>query len=78
MKQIYLFMGAQNLHLVHANEVSKHNHLRVKAYYGGAKIVVTLYCFSRVPYLNFNHIIIVKDFHNVFAYYHRSKPKKVK
>jgi hypothetical protein len=41
----------------------------------GAKIVVTLYFFSRAPCLNFNHVIIVKDFHNVFAYYGASKPK---
>jgi hypothetical protein len=44
----------------------------------GAKIVVTLYCFLRVPCLNFNHVIIMKDFHNVFAYYGSSKPKEVK
>jgi hypothetical protein len=44
----------------------------------GAKIVVTLYCFLVVPCLNFNHIIIMKDFHNVFAYYGSSKPKEVK
>jgi len=34
--------------------------------------------FLEVPCLNFNHVIIMKDFHNVFAYYGRSKPKKVK
>ncbi len=31
----------------------------------GAKIVVTLYYFLRIPCLNFNHIIIIKYFHNV-------------
>ncbi len=41
---------------------------------GGAKIVVTLYCFLRLPYLNFNHVIIMKKFHNFFAYYGRWKP----
>jgi hypothetical protein len=50
----------------------------VKVHYGEAKIVVTLYCFLGVPCLNFNHVIILKDFHNVFAYYGRSKPKQVK
>jgi len=45
---------------------------------GGVKIVVTLYCFLGVPCLNFNHVIIMKDFHNVFAYYGRSKPKEIK
>jgi hypothetical protein len=44
----------------------------------GAKIVVKLYCFSGVPCLNFNHVIIMKDFHNVFADSDRSKPKEVK
>jgi hypothetical protein len=47
----------------------------VKTRYEGAKIVVTLYCFSGVPYLNFNNVIILKDFHNVFTNYGRSKPK---
>jgi hypothetical protein len=50
----------------------------MKAHYKGAKIVVTLYCFSKVPCLNFNHVIIMKGFHNVFTYYDRSKPKEVK
>jgi hypothetical protein len=40
------------------------------------KFVVTLYYFLKVQYLNFNHVIIMKDFHNVFAYYDKSKPKK--
>jgi hypothetical protein len=31
--------------------------------------------FLGVPCLNFNHLIIMKDFHNVFANYGRSKPK---
>ncbi len=51
----------------------------VKAHWGGGgvcKIVVTLYYFLRVPCLNFNHVIIMKDFHNVFAYYGRSKLNK--
>jgi hypothetical protein len=34
--------------------------------------------FSRVPCLNFNHVIIMKDFYNVFAYYGKSKPKEIK
>jgi hypothetical protein len=45
---------------------------------GGAKIVVTLYMFFQVPCLNFNHVIIMNDFHNIFAYYGRSKPKEIK
>ncbi len=46
--------------------------------WGGAKIVVTLYYFLGVPCLNFNNVIIMKDLHNTFAYYGRSKPKEVK
>jgi len=42
---------------------------------GGGKIVVTLYYFLRVPCLNFNHVIIMKQIHNVFAYYGRSNPQ---
>jgi len=48
---------------------------RVKAHYKGAKIVIILYYFWGVPCLNFNHVIIMKDFHNVFTYYGRY-PKK--
>jgi hypothetical protein len=33
-------------------------------HYERAKIVVTLFFFLRVPCLNFNHVIIMKDFHN--------------
>jgi hypothetical protein len=47
----------------------------VKAHYGGGQIVVTLYRFLKVPCLNFNHVIVMKDFHNVFAYYGKSKAK---
>ncbi len=32
--------------------------------------------FLRYPCLNFNHVIINKDFHNVFAFYGRSHIKK--
>jgi hypothetical protein len=42
----------------------------------GGKIVVTLNYFLGVPCLNFNHVIIMKDFHNVFAYYGSQNPKK--
>jgi hypothetical protein len=45
---------------------------------GGSKIIVTLYCFSKVPCLNFNYVIIMKDFHNFFAYYSKSEPKEIK
>ncbi len=31
--------------------------------------------FLGLPCLNFNYVIIMKDFHNVFTYYGRSKPK---
>jgi hypothetical protein len=34
--------------------------------------------FLGVPCLNFNYVIIMKDFHNVFTYYGRSKPKEIK
>jgi hypothetical protein len=34
-----------------------------------------LYCFSKYPCLNFNHVIMKKD---VFAYYGMSKHKEVK
>jgi hypothetical protein len=44
----------------------------------GTKIVVTLYYFLGVPCLNFNDLFIMKDLHNIFAYYDRSKPKEVK
>jgi hypothetical protein len=44
----------------------------------GAKIVVTLYWSLAIPCLNFNHVIIMKDFHNAFAHYGSSKPKEVK
>jgi hypothetical protein len=50
----------------------------VKAHYKKTMIFVTLYYFLGVPYLNFNHVIIVKDFHIVFAYYGRSKLKEMK
>jgi hypothetical protein len=43
---------------------------------GGAKTIITFYCFSGFPCLNVNHVNTKKDFHNVFAYYGRSKPKK--
>ncbi len=52
--------------------------MRMKAHYGGTKTIITFYCFSRFPCLNVNHVIIMKEFYNVFAYYDRSKPKKVK
>jgi hypothetical protein len=32
-------------------------------------------CILGVPCLNFNHNIIMKDFHNLFAYHGRSKLK---
>ncbi len=50
----------------------------MKAHYKRAKIVVTLYYFSMVPCLNFNYVIIMKDFHNVFTYYDKAKPKEIK
>jgi len=43
---------------------------RVKTHYGGAKIVVTLYYFSGVSCLKFNHVIIIKDFHKFFHFGH--------
>jgi hypothetical protein len=51
----------------------------VKApYYKKAKIVVTLYCLSKNPCLNFNHVIIKKKFQNIFVYYGKSKHNEVK
>jgi len=47
-------------------------------HYGRAKTVVTLYYFLGVLCLNFNYVIIVKDFHNVFTYYGRSEPPQKK
>jgi len=53
-----------------------HKNCRCESTLGGVKIVVTLYFFLGVSCLNFNHVIIMKDFHNVFAYYDKSKHKK--
>jgi hypothetical protein len=50
-------------------------HIRVKAHYGGAQNCGHIVLFLKVPCLNFNHVIIMKDFHNVFAYYGKSKHK---
>jgi hypothetical protein len=52
--------------------------IQMKTQYERTKIIVTLYYFLGISYLNFNHVIIMKDFHNVFAYYSRSKFKKKK
>jgi hypothetical protein len=41
---------------------------------GGQKLL-SHYIVFKDPRLNYNHVIIMKDFHNVFAYYGRSKPK---
>jgi hypothetical protein len=41
-------------------------------------IMMNRYCFLRYPCLNFNHVIMKKDFHNVFAYYCSLKHKEVK
>jgi len=46
----------------------------VKAHYKGDQLSY----FFGVPCLNFNHVIIMKKIHNVFAYYDKSKPKEVK
>jgi hypothetical protein len=43
---------------------------------GGTKIVVTLYFFLKVPCLNFNHVIIRKDFHNVLHIMVGQNPNK--
>jgi hypothetical protein len=42
---------------------------------GGPKLLWHYIVFREVPCLNFSHVIIMKDFHNVFAYYGRWKPK---
>jgi len=42
----------------------------------GGKIVVTLYYFSKVPCLNFNHVIIMKDFHNISRIMISQNPEK--
>jgi len=43
--------------------------------WGGAQKFCHVVLFLGVACLNFNHVIIMKDFHNVFAYYGKSKPK---
>jgi hypothetical protein len=58
-----------NWKIFHSNQGCKHTA-------GGIKIVVILYCFLGVPCLSFNHVIIMKDFDNVFAYYVSQNPKK--
>lgn len=35
-----------------------------------------VFYFFQIPCLNFNHVIVMKDFHNAFACYDRSKLKK--
>lgn len=45
--------------------------------YGGADNVITSYCFKGCPCLNSNHVIIEKDFHDVFAYYGMPKHTKI-
>ncbi len=52
--------------------------MSMKSHYGGPKTIVTFYCFLGFPCLNVDHINIMKEFHNAFAYYGRSKLKKVK
>jgi hypothetical protein len=47
----------------------------VKTHYGVDKIVIALYCFSKVPCSNFDHVNIMKDFHNVFAFMVSQNPK---
>ncbi len=61
--------GPKNWKTFHSNQGCKHT-IR------GIKIVITLYCFLGVPCLSFNHVIIMKDFDNVFAYYVNQNPKK--
>ncbi len=58
-----------------ASNLARYRSLLGESTLRGAQIVVALYCFLKVPCLNFNHVIIMKDFHNVFTYYGRSKPK---
>jgi hypothetical protein len=48
----------------------------MKAHYGEVKTVVTLSYFLKVPCLNFNHVIIMKDFHNVLHVMVGQNPKK--
>jgi hypothetical protein len=50
-------------------------HVWLKAHY---TINVTLYYFLKYPCLNFNHVIINMDFHNVCAYYDKEKHKEIK
>ncbi len=43
--------------------------------WGGAQNCCHIVLFLGVPCLNLKHFIIMKEFHNVFAYYGKSKPK---
>jgi hypothetical protein len=45
---------------------------------GGGNNFSKIHFIIGVPSLNFNQVIIMKTFHNVFAYYGRSKPKEKK
>jgi hypothetical protein len=62
-KHVIIQFGLHNIHIVGENTLK------------GTKIVVTLFYFLGVPCLNFNHVIIMKDFHKIFTFYSRSKPK---
>jgi hypothetical protein len=48
---------------------------KVKKHYGRAKIVVTLYYFSRVSCLKFNHAIIIKNIDNFFHFWAYSQSR---
>ncbi len=72
--------------LKHNQYLTKHMHdacqmdypRRWKHTKGGQHCCHFVYYLLRVPCLNFNHVIFMKDFYNVFTYYGRSKPKEVK
>jgi hypothetical protein len=48
----------------------------MKTHYEGGKIVVTLYCYLGVLCLNFNNIIIMKNFHKFLHIMVGESPKK--
>ncbi len=49
----------------------------VTTHYGDPLHVITLHCFSRLPFLNLNHVKTTKYFHNVFVYYGKAQPKTI-
>jgi hypothetical protein len=69
------------MYLFYYKELKFEPNIQMKTHYKATKIIVTLYYFLGISHLNFNHVIIMKDVHNVFAYYivnQNSKKSNVK